>query len=81
MDPALAAASTAELAKLGLAGVVIFALAWAWLRERTLVNEIQEKRITDTRDMARALEASTDATRSQTEGLNNLRLLVQGLLK
>lgn len=70
-----------ELLKLGFPGVVIFGLAWALLRERKLVNDLQEKRVTDARDMTRAMEASTDATRSQTEGLNNLRLLVQGLLK
>lgn len=80
MDPITSSAMT-ELIKMGLPGIVIVALAWAYYRKDTLVNNLQEKRIQDAKDMTAALHANTSATQAQTESLNNLRLLVQGAMK
>lgn len=73
--------ATTELIKMGLPGIVIVALAWAYFRKDALVNTLQEKRVQDARDVTIAMQANTAATQAQTESLNNLRLLVQGVMK
>lgn len=80
MDP-FTNSATAELIKMGLPGIVIVALAWAYFRKDSLVNELQDKRVQDAKDITTAMQANTAATHAQTESLNNLRLLVQGALK
>ncbi len=73
--------ATAELIKMGLPGIVIIALAWAYYRKDILVNSLQERRVQDAKDITTAMQANTAATHAQTESLNNLRLLIQGSMK
>lgn len=80
MEP-FATSATAELIKMGLPGIVIVALAWAYYRKDALVNTLQDRRVQDAKDITMAMQANTAATQAQTESLNNLRLLVQGALK
>lgn len=80
MEP-FATSATAELLKMGLPGIVIIALAWAYFKKDALVNSLQERRVQDAKDITIAMQANTAATQVQTEALNNLRILVQGALK
>lgn len=58
-----------ELLKLGFAGVVIFALAWAVLRLSNRLDAVQEKRIAENRESITTMSAMTTAVEGLTEWL------------
>lgn len=67
MDPA----AITELLKLGLPGIVILALAYAYLRKDNKIDEINEKRIAEARESVKAIEQSTNALETLTEVLRD----------
>lgn len=67
MDPA----AITELLKLGLPGVVILALAIAYLKKDAKIDEINEKRIAEARESVKAIEQSTNALETLTEVLRD----------
>lgn len=71
MDPSL----LEPLKELGLPGVVILTLGWAYWKERARNDELVEKRIAESRenlaamkDNTSALEALTDVIKAQGNG-------------
>lgn len=56
MDPA----AITELVKLGLPGIVIMALAYAYLKKDAKVDEVNEKRIAESREGIKAIEQNTN---------------------
>lgn len=55
----------AFLTNMGLPGVVILGLAWAYREERKRANETQEARIGDIKQFAEAVrEVATEATKA-----------------
>jgi hypothetical protein len=67
MDPA----AITELLKLGLPGIVILALAYAYLRKDAKIDEINEKRIAEARESVKAIEQSTNALEGLTDILRD----------
>lgn len=67
MDPA----AITELLKLGLPGVVILALAIAYLKKDAKIDEINEKRIAEARESVKAIEQSTNALEGLTDILRD----------
>jgi hypothetical protein len=67
MDPA----AITELIKLGLPGIVILALAYAYLRKDNKIDEINEKRIAEARESVKAIEQSTNALEGLTDILRD----------
>lgn len=67
MDPA----AITELIKLGLPGIVILALAYAYLRKDAKIDEINEKRIAEARESVKAIEQSTNALEGLTDILRD----------
>lgn len=67
MDPA----AITELIKLGLPGIVILALALAYLRKDQKIDEINEKRIAESRESIKAIEQNTNTLETLTEVLRD----------
>lgn len=67
MDPS----AITELLKLGLPGVVILALAIAYLKKDAKIDEINEKRIAEARESVKAIEQSTNALEGLTDILRD----------
>lgn len=67
MDPA----AITELLKLGLPGVVILALAYAYIKKDNKVDEVNEKRIAEARESVKAIEQSTNALEGLTDILRD----------
>lgn len=67
MDPL----AITELIKLGLPGIVILALAYAYLKKDGKVDELNEKRIAEARESVKALEQNTSTLETLTEVLRD----------
>lgn len=67
MDPA----AITELIKLGLPGIVILALAYAYIAKDKKVDEVNEKRIAEARESVKAIEQSTNALEGLTDILRD----------
>lgn len=77
----LTALPIGELVKLGLPGIVIIALAWAYWQVNTRLNSLQEARLKDRADdlrsLMQAMNANTTSTNAQTEAVRSLTTLFQ----
>ena len=67
MDPA----AITELLKLGLPGVVILALAYAYVSKDKKLDETNEKRIAEARETVKVIEQSTNTLETLTEVLRD----------
>lgn len=59
----------ALLLSYGLPGVVILGLGLAYLRKDAKLDEVQEKRIAESRDSIKAIEQNTNTLETMTEVL------------
>lgn len=57
------------LLQMGLAGIVILALGFAYIRKDQKLDEIQEKRIAEAREAIKAIDQTTNALETLTEVL------------
>jgi hypothetical protein len=57
------------LLNLGLPGIVILALAYAYVKKDAKVDEVNEKRIAESREAIKAIEQSTNTLETLTEVL------------
>lgn len=77
----LTALPIGELVKMGLPGIVIIALAWAYWQVNTRLNLLQEARLKDRADdlrsLMQAMNANTISTTAQTEAVRSLTTLFQ----
>lgn len=67
MDPTF----IAPLLQLGLPGIAILALGWAYVLKDRKLDEINEKRIAESREAIKAIEQSTNALETLTELLRD----------
>lgn len=62
-----------QLLPMGLPGVVIIALAWAYYKKDQKVDELNEKRIAEGRESIKAIEQTTAALETLTEVIKERR--------
>jgi predicted negative regulator of RcsB-dependent stress response len=66
------ALSAPELFKLGLQGVIIFALAWVCWRLWGRVEQLQDKRVEDAQKLTDVIAANTASRDQHTEAIERL---------
>lgn len=67
MDPS----AITELVKLGLPGIVIIALGISYMRKDAKLDEVNEKRIAESRESIKAIEQNTNMLDTLTELLRD----------
>lgn len=77
----LTALPIGELVKMGLPGVVIIALAWAYWQVNTRLSALQDARLKDREDdlrsLMQAMNANTVSANAQTEAVRSLTTIFQ----
>lgn len=59
------------LLQLGLPGIVILALGYAYVRKDNKLDEVNEKRIAESREAVKAIEQNTNTLETLTEVLRD----------
>lgn len=59
------------LLSLGLPGIVILALAYAYIKKDNKVDEVNERRIAESRESIKAIEQNTNTLETLTEVLRD----------
>ncbi len=75
LDPV--ALTLAELLKIGLPGVIIAALAWAYWRQVLRNEMLSDRRVEDAQKMIPMIEANTGSRDRHTEAIESLSELIR----
>ncbi len=73
MDPVATAGITNSLLGMGLPGLIILALGWLVVRQQNKIDDLQEKRIAESRELLTAMNNTTSALGSLTEVIKQMK--------